>query len=271
MQILMLDGAMGTELARRGWDVSDSLWSARVLLEHPEAIEQIHYDYLHAGADCITTASYQVSFAGFEQARKSREATVLALTESVRLAKQARARFANSLGRRREPLVAASVGPYGASLADGSEYHGNYGCGPDELLRFHLQRMFCLSAAEPDLFACETIPSWEEAEILLQAVHQFPHLSAWFSFACKDGQRTVHGELIRDCARALSAERQVVADRSELHRARTRKNIDRRTSCGNEQSNCGVSKFGEDLGCACAELDWRSFGADLGRVRGRVG
>ncbi len=211
MQNLILDGAMGTELARRGWDVSDSLWSARVLLDHPEAIELIHYDYLQAGADCITTASYQVSFAGFEKAGKSREATAQALTESVRVAKRARARFANRLGRRRKPLVAASVGPYGASLADGSEYHGNYGLAPEELLKFHMQRMFCLSAAEPDLFACETIPSLGEAEILLQALQQFPQLPAWFSFACKDGQHTVHGECIRDCAKVLAAERQVVA------------------------------------------------------------
>ena len=211
MSLLILDGALGTELARRGWDVSDSLWSARVLLEHPEAIEQVHYDYLNAGADCITTASYQISFAGFEKAGKTREATALALTESVRLAKQAQARFANKLGHRREPLVAASVGPYGASLADGSEYHGNYACTPLELLTFHLQRMFCLSAAGPDLFACETIPSWDEAKILLEALHQFPHLPAWFSFACKDGQHTVHGERLRDCAKALAAERQVVA------------------------------------------------------------
>jgi homocysteine S-methyltransferase len=211
MQILILDGAMGTELARRGWDVSDALWSASVLLKHPEAIGQIHYDYLRAGSDCITTASYQVSFAGFEKAGKSREATALALTESVRIAKQARTRFANELGERREPLVAASVGPYGASLADGSEYHGNYGCTPEKLLTFHLQRMFCLSAAEPDLFACETIPSWDEAEVLVEALHQFPQLPAWFSFACRDGQHTVHGERIRDCAQALAAERQVLA------------------------------------------------------------
>jgi homocysteine S-methyltransferase len=211
MQILLLDGAMGTELTRRGWDVSDALWSARVLLEHPEAIEQIHYDYLRAGADCITTASYQVSFAGFEKAGKSREATALALTESVRIAKRARTRFANEFGQRREPLVAASVGPYGASLADGSEYHGNYACERMELLTFHMQRMFCLSAAEPDLFACETIPSWDEAEVLVEALHQFPHLPAWFSFACRDGEYTVHGERMRDCARALATERQVLA------------------------------------------------------------
>lgn len=211
MGILLVDGALGTELARRGWDVRDSLWSAGILLQKPEAIEQVHYDYLQAGADILTTASYQVSFPGFEKAGKTREATALALTESVRLAKNARKRFAGQAKGRKEPLVAASVGPYGASMADGSEYHGNYTCDPVELLTFHMQRMFCLSAAEPDLFACETIPSRDEAEILLQSLQQFPHMPAWFSFACKDGARTVHGERIRDCAAALSTENQVVA------------------------------------------------------------
>jgi homocysteine S-methyltransferase len=211
MRILLLDGAMGTELARRGWEVSDSLWSARVLLEHPEAIEQIHYDYLEAGADCLTTASYQISFAGFERAGKTREATALALTESVRVAKEARTRFVNKSGQKREPLVAASVGPYGASLADGSEYHGNYTCDQMELLTFHLQKMYCLGAADPDIFACETIPSWAEAEVLLEALHQFPQFPAWFSFACKDGEHTAHGERIGDCARGLAVEHQVAA------------------------------------------------------------
>src|SRR3974390_665956 len=199
MRTLILDGALGTELGQRGWDVSDALWSARILLEHPEAIEQIHYDYLQAGADCITTASYQVSFPGFKKAGKTRESTAWALTESVRLAKHARTRFANELKGRSEPLVAASVGPYGASLADASEYNGNYSCAPEELVKFHLQQMFCLNAAEPELFACETIPSWDEAESLLLALHQFPHMRAWFSFACKDGRHTVHGERISPC------------------------------------------------------------------------
>ena len=211
MSLMMLDGGMGTELARRGWDVTDSLWSARVLLEHPEAIEQVHYDYLKAGADCVTTASYQVSFEGFAKAGLAREAAAEALARSVEVAKQARLRFREKLGGRREPLVAASLGPYGASLADGSEYHGNYACSRADLFVFHSARMKCLHEAAPDLLACETIPSLAEAEVLLEALWQFPTVTAWFSFACRDGEHTVHGEKLQDCVRALERERQVVA------------------------------------------------------------
>lgn len=211
MEILLLDGALGTELARRGWDVTDSLWSARVLLDHPEAVEQVHLDYLEAGARCITSGSYQVSFAGFEKVGMPREAATTALAQSVDIAKKARARFLEKHPDSKWPVIAASVGPYGASLADGSEFHGKYRSSPAELLDFHLQRLSCLSKAEPDIFACETIPSWQEAQILLEALQSFPQIPAWFSFTCRDELRTVHGELISDCAKGLSSHSRVSA------------------------------------------------------------
>jgi homocysteine S-methyltransferase len=211
MDILLLDGALGTELARRGWDISDSLWSARVLLDHPEAIEQIHFDYLEAGARCITSGSYQVSFDGFEKVGMTRQDAALALSQSVEIAKRARTRFLEKYPAARLPLVAASLGPYGASLADGSEFHGNYQASFIDLYAFHAQRLSCLSKAEPDIFACETIPSWQEAEIILQALLPYPEIPAWFSFTCRDSLHTAHGELIRDCARTLSSHSQVSA------------------------------------------------------------
>jgi homocysteine S-methyltransferase len=142
VQILILDGALGTELARRGWDVSDCLWSARVVLDNPEAIEQIPFDYLEAGARCITTGSYQISFEGFEKAGIAREDTANALTMSVDTAQRARSRFLNIYPGQKTPPVAASVGPYGASLADGSEFHGNYRASFAELLAFHANACF---------------------------------------------------------------------------------------------------------------------------------
>ncbi len=191
MTVVVLDGGMGTELARRGLDVSDSLCSARVLLEKPEAIEQVHNDFLMAGADCITTASYQVSFEGFVKAGLPREAAKEALARSVEITKRARTSFEET-GARKGPavLVAASIGPYGAALANGSEYHGEYACSGAELFAFHSERMKCLRDVEPDLLACETIPSWEEAEVILEALWQFPALAAWFSFACRDAEGT---------------------------------------------------------------------------------
>lgn len=208
---LILDGGLGTELEKRGCDVRDSLWSARVLLESPEIVEQVHLDYLEAGADCIITASYQVSFEGFSRAGLSRQETIKALEESVALARRARDRFDALAKGRRRPIVAASIGPYGASLGDGSEFHGAYDCGIQELRTFHGARLNILQASGFDMLACETIPSLSEAEVILREVQKFPGARGWFSFTCRDGIHTAHGERLQDCARMLAPESAVAA------------------------------------------------------------
>src|SRR5260221_4717010 len=119
--VLILDGGLATELERRGYDISGPLWSARVLLETPEAIEQLHYDYFAAGAECVISASYQASYDGFEKLGLSKDETTALLLRSLTLAESARDRFAAETGDRRKRFVAASVGPYGATLHDGSE------------------------------------------------------------------------------------------------------------------------------------------------------
>ena len=210
MKVLMLDGGMGTELARRGFDVSDTLWSARALLQHPDEIEQVHYDYLAAGADCITTASYQISIEGFAKAGLSREEAAAAFQRSVELARRARGRLIGEGGPRRRPVIAASVGPFGAALADGSEYRGAYHATYAELYAFHYQQVHELDQAQPDLLACETLPSGDEADVLMQVLRHFPTLPAWFSFTCANERLTAHGEEIAECARVLDRERQVV-------------------------------------------------------------
>lgn len=211
---LVLDGAMATELERRGCDLRDPLWSARVLIEAPELIRDVHADYFAAGADCAITASYQATYAGFaRRGLGERQATEL-IQRSVRLAVEARDAFwadpANHAGRPR-PLVAASVGPYGAFLADGSEYRGGYGLSERQLIDFHRQRLAALVAAGPDLLACETIPCLEEALALARLLGEFPGSLAWISFTARDEQHTAQGERLSDCAALLDAFPQVVA------------------------------------------------------------
>jgi homocysteine S-methyltransferase len=211
---VILDGALGTELASRGCDVSDALWSARALLEAPQVIEQVHLDYLAAGAAVITTASYQVSFEGFARAGLAAADTERALAESVAIARRARQKFAahSSGAPTRAIRIAASVGPYGATLADGSEFHGNYGLSFDALAEFHRRRLAVLVRAGADLLACETLPSLEEARAIVAALRHFPAAPpAWFSFTCRDERHTAHGEPLGDCARLLDAEPAVVA------------------------------------------------------------
>jgi homocysteine S-methyltransferase len=202
-RFVMLDGGLATEMERRGADLDDDLWSARMLIDSPETIRMVHSDFLRAGADIIATATYQASFEGFAKAgRSSRQAERL-MRLSVDLAVLARETFWSSTDVRHSrlrPLVAASIGPYGACLHDGSEYHGNYGLSRRDLMEFHRPRMEVLAETEADLFALETIPSLLEAEALLRVMEEFPGKYAWLSFSCRNGQEICHGERFADCA-----------------------------------------------------------------------
>lgn len=212
--VLILDGGLATELEARGCDLSDELWSARLLLDAPDLIRQVHYDYLIAGADCIISASYQATIPGL-MARGLVEAEAIALLElSVQLAQQARDRFwaepAFQAGRLR-PLVAASVGPYGAALADGSEYSGNYDLSEDDLLVWHRPRWRVLARSCADLLACETIPSYPETLALRRLAVESPAMPVWFSFSCRDGRHISDGTLLADCVAAVTEIDEVVA------------------------------------------------------------
>lgn len=211
---LVIDGALATELERRGYDLKDDLWSAKILLEQPQAIQQVHYDYFKAGADCAITASYQATVAGFMKRGLNETEAIALIQKSVQLAIAARDEFwndeSNHLGRIK-PFVAASVGPYGAYLADGSEYRGNYGLTEKELMDFHRPRMRALIEAGADMLACETIPCLVEAQAIANLLKEFPNMSAWLSFSARDEAHISEGQLFADCVQALANYPQIVA------------------------------------------------------------
>jgi homocysteine S-methyltransferase len=211
---MVLDGALATELERHGANLDDPLWSAKCLIESPELIRKVHLDYLNAGADVIISASYQASLAGFQDKGFSYSESVKLVNESVRIAIEVRDLFwaipDNRQGRVK-PLVAASVGPYGACEHDGSEYHGNYQAEWSEVKEFHQQRLEILSQAGADVVAFETIPSMLEAELLIEQLEMFPEQYAWVSFSCRDGTQISHGELLSNCIESIQHHPQVVA------------------------------------------------------------
>lgn len=213
-KIVIIDGAMATELEGRGCDLNDDLWSARVLLEQPELIRAVHLDYFNAGADIAITASYQATVEGFAKRELSREQALDLIKKSVQLAQEARDEFwakeENHVGRVR-PLIAGSVGPYGAYLADGSEYRGDYNLSEDELIAFHRPRIEALIASGADLLACETIPCGIEARALIHLLAEFPNTFAWFTFTAKDGEHISNGERIADIAAFLDTQPQAAA------------------------------------------------------------
>jgi homocysteine S-methyltransferase len=214
--VLILDGAMATELEGHGCDLKDSLWSAKVLLENPELIKQVHMDYFEAGADCTITASYQATVEGFALRGLSEQEAIALIQRSVRIAIEARDEFwtkhADQVkGRRPKPLVAASVGPYGAYLADGSEYRGNYALNEDELVEFHRTRLQALIEAGADVLACETIPCLVEAKAIIRLLKEFPGVYAWFSFSARDGLHISDGTAVTECAQWLDGHDQAAA------------------------------------------------------------
>ena len=212
---LLLDGGLATELEQRGFDLNTPLWSAQILQSQPEAIKAVHRAYLEAGADCLITASYQASFLGFQSQGFSAAETKMLLQRSVDLAGEARSDYLAQADAERAdrlpPLIAASIGPYGAYLADGSEYRGNYGISNAQLRDFHQARWEILAASGADLLACETIPSQQEAEVLLALLEETPDVYAWLSFSCRDEQHIGEGTPLRDCARLLAEHERVVA------------------------------------------------------------
>ena len=214
---IILDGGLATELERRGADLRDELWSARLLIEDPDSIRQLHLDYFLAGADVAISASYQASFEGFGRRGLSRKESRSLLQRSVQIAQEARDQFweelrdpADSTGRMR-PLVAASVGSYGAYLADGSEYRGDYRISNQELRDWHRPRLEALLAAVPDLLACETIPCFQEGEVLAELLDEYGDTRAWLSFSCRDGESVCSGEKFDVCVELANSSRTIVA------------------------------------------------------------
>lgn len=178
---VLFDGALATELERRGADLSSHLWSARLIDAAPEAIIDVHLDHLRAGADVVSSASYQASRLGFVKAGRTEAEADASMTKAVELSREAVRRHGGA------GLVAASLGPYGAVLADGSEFTGDYPLSVDELVAFHLPRVEAVLRGGPDLVLFETLPSMAECKAVAAIASRFP--ATWFmaSFSAKAG------------------------------------------------------------------------------------
>lgn len=208
---LILDGALATELEARGCQLADALWSAKVLMEDPQLIYQVHYDYFAAGAQCAITASYQATPQGFAARGLSELQARELIVRSAELALRAREDYLAQQPQAAPLLVAGSVGPYGAFLANGAEYRGDYALPKAEMMAFHRPRVEALAGTGIDLLACETLPSYAELEALVALLAEFPTLPAWFSFTLRDSEHLSDGTpltkvaaLLNDCPQAVA-------------------------------------------------------------------
>lgn len=198
---VLIDGGLSTQLERLGHRLDDPLWTARTLLDDPRAVIAAHRAFVDAGARVVTTASYQVSRAGFVAAGRSASEADDALLAAVQAARQATAG--------RDVLVAASLGPYGAITHDGAEYRGRYGLSHDQLVTFHGERIEVLLAAEPDLFAVETIPDVDELRAIIEVLPR--HVPAWISVTTADGAHVRAGQPIDEVASVVAGHDGLVA------------------------------------------------------------
>lgn len=192
----IIDGGLSTELERLGASFDGPLWTGRTLLENPDLIQRAHKDFIDAGAEVIITSSYQISRAGFVEVGLTAEEADQALIKSVEVAKEA---VGSSAVR-----VAASIGPYGAILHDGSEYRGNYGLSEDVLTRFHSERIEVILQAKPDILLAETIPDLVEAKALARAFRNV-EIPVWIAFTAGEKDRLWSGDLIVDAIKAVSS------------------------------------------------------------------
>ena len=212
---VVLDGGLSTELEARGHDLGSALWSARLLRDDPEAIAGVHAAFAAAGAQVVTTASYQATIEGFAAAGVEAAEARSLIARSVALAREAAP----------SGWVAGSVGPYGALLADGSEYTGAYaaadwtgraagGLSVPELRAFHRPRMEILAEAGADVLACETVPAAAEAEALLAEAEALG-VPVWLSLTTVVGDdgvvRTRRGEPAADIFGLAAGVDEVVA------------------------------------------------------------
>ena len=208
---VLLDGGFATELEAQGHNIDGKLWSAKMLVENPQAIIDAHRAYLDAGAECIISASYQASRKTMADVGIDAEEADRLIAKSVELANEARQQFlaANpSIGY--EPMVAASIGPYGASQNDGSEYTGVYDADEVSLIEFHQSKIGVLDDSGADVLAIETIPNATEAQVLAELLHDC-NTPAWVSFCCRDGQHLSDGTALSLVAKLYAELRNVPA------------------------------------------------------------
>ncbi len=186
----LLDGGLATALEDLGNTFTSELWTGELLKSAPDQIREAHAAFVKAGAEIIITSTYQVSFPGCIAKGWTHQEVVDALKNSIQLARDAHS-----------PQVAASIGPYGAYLADGSEYRGNYDATEDQIREFHKERLEILIACKPDYLAIETIPEIREARVLLQLLQDSNNsIPVWIAFSCKDNLHLSSGESFRDAA-----------------------------------------------------------------------
>lgn len=272
---VQIDGGLATQCEAMGHNIDGELWSAQLLQSNPRAIVDATRAYLDAGARIVATASYQASRQGLVATGLTEHESDALILSSVELARQACDEFIAANPEADRPLVAASVGPYGAVLHDGSEYTGDYAISDEDLRNFHTERLQVLDDGHADLLACETIPSGREARVLAELLLK-TQLPSWVSFSCRDEEHLADGSAVVEVAAEFAdhpnvlalgvncvAPELVVALIAELQRAAPGKGIVVYPNSGEVYRSTDNSWHGTStpLQCERAAAEWIEAGA----------
>lgn len=182
---------MGTELEHRGADTNTPIWSAMVLIERPQLVEQIHREYLDAGAEVIITNTFRTHRRNLEKIGMGDEAARLT-TLAVAIAQAA----VRASGKR--AFVAGSIAP----LED--SYSNEAALRRQVYLEAHAEMAHNLAMAGVDLLIAETMGNIREAEAAAEAAAT-TKLPFGVSFICKLDGHLFSGEALADAARAVEA------------------------------------------------------------------
>ena len=204
---LISDGGLATELEARGNDLSDPLWSARLLADAPREIIAVHAAYFRAGAMIATTASYQASFEGFAARGIGRDGP----WGRCAAAAQRRARPRAPAMRLAEAAYWSRhrSGRTAPRLRTGRSIAGATGCPSRHWREWHRPRLEILAAAGADVLALETMPDVDEAEALVDVLREVG-VPAWLSYTI-DGTRTRAGQSLADAFAAAAGVPEIVA------------------------------------------------------------
>ena len=207
---VVLDGAMSTPLERLGADTNNDLWTAKALIDNEELVYEVHKMYFEAGADLIITDTYQANVQAFEKVGYSEKEARNLIKKAVKIAQKARDDYENRTGKHN--YIAGTIGPYGAYLANGSEYRGDYELSTKEYQQFHLPRIEELVNAGVDILAIETQPKLDEVLAILELLKEkYPQQKVYVSYTLSDDDTISDGTPLPRAIHALEDYSQVIA------------------------------------------------------------
>ena len=198
-KIKLLDGSMSFPMEQLGYNLKNKLWTGKALINNPDLIKDIHKGYIDAGADFISTSTYQISFDRLKNMGYQSEEIKKIFQKSVDIVKDA----IEESKLKKEIKIVGSFGPYASYDPEASEYIGEYDSTDIEIKKFHLNNIRIIEETDLDIILYETIPCLREIKILSEALsHSTKEI--WISITCNEEMEFRDGSSFKDACEIIS-------------------------------------------------------------------